>query len=186
MNRMILGLCIVIFAAHFVHADTVRLKSGETVSGDVSEQTQDYVKIKVEGVDLTYWVDEIEEVRTGGSLKQADSSSMIPLQVYTAYADALEKNDWQGMKKYLSKSYIEANVDKNGAPLPKVLKKFKSKDLKIAEHSVKGSDDKFMIVIGGETSTGKERLRVKFEKEDGAWKITDTGWMKGERQKARQ
>ena len=43
-------------------AETITLKSGRTVKGKVIEKTNKYVKIDFQGVSLTYFLDEIENI----------------------------------------------------------------------------------------------------------------------------
>jgi hypothetical protein len=48
--------------ASVAHADTIRLKNGNTVEGKVIEKTADGIKVDIGGVTLTYYTDEIQEV----------------------------------------------------------------------------------------------------------------------------
>lgn len=43
-------------------ADTVYLKSGQTVEGEISQEAEDYIKVNLYGVELTYYKDQISQV----------------------------------------------------------------------------------------------------------------------------
>lgn len=55
---IILSLC---FPA-FIFAETVVLKSGQTIEGKMIEQGDDYIKIDFYGVPITYWAKDIESI----------------------------------------------------------------------------------------------------------------------------
>lgn len=58
-------LLLTVFFLIFVSlasADTLTLKSGETVEGTIIEQTADAVKIDVYGVQVTYFLDEVDQI----------------------------------------------------------------------------------------------------------------------------
>ena len=44
------------------YAETVILKSGKTVEGKLIEKTNMYIKIDLQGVPVTYFLDEIESI----------------------------------------------------------------------------------------------------------------------------
>ena len=49
------------------HADTIHLKNGNTIEGQVVEKTADGVKIDIGGVTLTYYADEIASIDAPGA-----------------------------------------------------------------------------------------------------------------------
>ncbi len=64
--KRIIFLCITFFAAFvlltvYCNAETISLKSGQKIEGDIVEITQKYIKIDVGGVPMTYFVDELED-----------------------------------------------------------------------------------------------------------------------------
>ena len=57
-TALILG--IFLNAGPFACADTIVLKSGQSVTGNILEKTDKYIKIEVEGVGVTYYSDELK------------------------------------------------------------------------------------------------------------------------------
>lgn len=56
-------LLIFVFSTHPSFADTIIMKNGSTLEGDIVERTEEYLKLDVgEGVVLTYFFDDIEYV----------------------------------------------------------------------------------------------------------------------------
>ena len=58
---LILGV-IFLFAAINACADTLTLKSGKEVTGKILERTSDAVRMDLEGVEITYFLDELEAI----------------------------------------------------------------------------------------------------------------------------
>jgi len=56
-----INLCFPILSS----AETIVLKSGQTIEGKIIEKTDKYIKIDFEGVPLTYFMDEIDKVEGG-------------------------------------------------------------------------------------------------------------------------
>ena len=53
-----------LFASSFVQADTIQLKSGEIVEGEIISQNEDEVKINFSGTQVTYFMEDVEEIST--------------------------------------------------------------------------------------------------------------------------
>ncbi|MFH1691976.1 MAG: DUF5684 domain-containing protein [Candidatus Omnitrophota bacterium] len=63
MKKILIIFCLCFLAASPSYAKSVvHLKGGEQVTGDIVERTDDYVRINFEGVELTYWSDQIEKI----------------------------------------------------------------------------------------------------------------------------
>ena len=174
MKRNWWVICLCFFLASEVSADVVRLKSGKVVTGEIVEKTADYVKMKVEGLDLTYWTDEIEQVQTDAEKKLAEA--MTPSDVYGFYAAALQKQDWAEMKKYLTRENIKEKEGqgKDGPSFSK-MKKFIGKDTRIAKEVT--MEDGVKLIVVGQTSEGRVKEWVYLKKEDGVWKINKQEWL---------
>jgi hypothetical protein len=81
MKKKILILGVVfLFAAVNACADTVTLKSGKQVTGKIIEQTSDSVKIDLEGVEITYFLDELEAINGQKITASSAASSDISTQ----------------------------------------------------------------------------------------------------------
>lgn len=59
---LVLSLCF----PTLIFAETIVLKSGKTVEGKIIEKTDESVKIDFHGVELTYFIDEVERIETDG------------------------------------------------------------------------------------------------------------------------
>ncbi|MFA6281264.1 MAG: hypothetical protein WCY05_02020 [Candidatus Omnitrophota bacterium] len=61
-----------LFISSSVFAETIVLKSGKTVEGKILEQTDKYIKVDIEGISITYYLDEIQSIgaKPGSMVKQ--------------------------------------------------------------------------------------------------------------------
>ncbi|MDD5356047.1 MAG: hypothetical protein PHY56_05895, partial [Candidatus Omnitrophica bacterium] len=80
-------IAIFIFSIFFLaqtisYAETIVLKSGRTVEGNLIEKTDKYIKIDFQGVPLTYFFDEIESI-DGEKINSTSGSGILsqPLKV---------------------------------------------------------------------------------------------------------
>jgi hypothetical protein len=65
MEKKRLGILVLIMCLCFpvfIFAETIILKSGKTVEGKIIEKTDKYVKVDFYGVELTYWMNDIERI----------------------------------------------------------------------------------------------------------------------------
>ena len=61
-----LGLCFLLcFISLSLFADTIVLKSGKRIEGDIVERSANYIKVEVSGTTLTYFIDEISTINEG-------------------------------------------------------------------------------------------------------------------------
>ncbi|MFH1691975.1 MAG: DUF5684 domain-containing protein [Candidatus Omnitrophota bacterium] len=68
MKKILIIFCLCFLIASPSYAKSVvHLKGGEQVTGDIVERTDDYVRINFEGVELTYWSDQIESLEEDGA-----------------------------------------------------------------------------------------------------------------------
>lgn len=61
-NHLVLLLTALLCLPASIFAETIVLKSGNTVEGKIIEKTDKYIKINFEGVPITYYLNEIESV----------------------------------------------------------------------------------------------------------------------------
>lgn len=79
--RVLLFLCIYFLAvAPSFAKSTLHLKSGEKIEGDVIERTDDYVKINLEGVELTYWSDQIDKLELDSKNSLSSAKKQKPVE----------------------------------------------------------------------------------------------------------
>lgn len=62
IKLIIIFLLMCLYFPTFILAETIILKSGQTVEGKVIEKTEKYIKIDFESVPLTYFWDEVESI----------------------------------------------------------------------------------------------------------------------------
>ena len=55
---------LIMFMPFCAFAEIVYLKSGKKIEGSITEKTQEYIKINVSGVDLIFFVDELERIES--------------------------------------------------------------------------------------------------------------------------
>jgi len=60
-----------------VFADTITLKSGEKLEGNITEKTDKYVKIDISGVPITYFLDEVESIKQKSNEEKALSAYKV-------------------------------------------------------------------------------------------------------------
>jgi len=78
-------LCIFLFSANLSFAQAViNLKSGQSVEGRILERTDDYIKGNFYGVELTYWMDDIESIQLEDGTMIYPNISSVELPSYKA------------------------------------------------------------------------------------------------------
>lgn len=66
---------LLIFGCSAASAETIKLKSGKVIEGKIVEQTTDYIKVDSgSGVNLTYYLDDVEQM--GGDSKKKNESNI--------------------------------------------------------------------------------------------------------------
>ena len=61
-KKIFLTILFIICISSICFAETIVLKSGQTVEGTIIEETDRYVKIDFQGIPLTYYHEDIEEI----------------------------------------------------------------------------------------------------------------------------
>jgi len=74
-NKIILLSLISIFILSGAFADTVVLKSGQQIEGTITERNQDLVRIDAYGVEMTYFISDIDKIN-GESVSAAGATSL--------------------------------------------------------------------------------------------------------------
>jgi len=109
-----LVLLLFMLIPSLLFADTIKLKSGNTVDGKIVQETEDYIKVDVQGVELTYYRDEIED----GKHESAISEAAI-------FSDLMDSNRKQ--KTFDKISLNTLNLQNTEVPTEIILKKIKEK-----------------------------------------------------------
>ncbi len=104
----VLGWLIFLMSNSLAFADTVTLKSGKKINGKVVERTKDYVKIEIEGITVTYWRDEIENVIEDKStlsqeLISEDKQESLEGEYRKKVFQYIKEQNYEEANKYLKK-----------------------------------------------------------------------------------
>ncbi len=62
LKRIILLLCLCVVLSSPAFCDTLILKSGKQVDGSITQRTDDAVKLDIEGVEITYYISDIDSI----------------------------------------------------------------------------------------------------------------------------
>jgi len=96
MNRKIIIFSILISLSYFpVFAETIIMKSGKTIEAKIIEKTDEYIKVDIDGIPTTYYLDEILRI---------DSDEQIELFLTTPANDHLNK----GLRYFKENKYEQA------------------------------------------------------------------------------
>jgi hypothetical protein len=96
-----LTLGIVLFCCGKVYAESIYLKSGKTVEGKIVEKTDQYTKIDIGGMVVTYYSDEI------GKAEGAGATTQLTQQPVSAAEGELYVNDKYGFKIRLPRGWYK-------------------------------------------------------------------------------
>lgn len=185
-------LCLVVQGPAW--AEEVRLKSGKIVAGEVIERTSSYVRLNVEGIDVTYWKDSLapeelaapeaapEAVSVPAEASEKTVSGEAISKTYLEYMKAVEDKDWKAAKKYLTRYYIlEKEAPDGRSPSSWAdINQFTSKDFRVIKE-MDEEDGSKTLIVRGELLEGKGRAYVRMIKEDGGWKIDRIIWKIGQK-----
>jgi tetratricopeptide (TPR) repeat protein len=119
MNKKITVILplIFLFISSSIFAETIILKSGKTIEGKILEKTDKYIKIDLQGVPLTYFLDEIESI-DGAKLVSSSEGKEVKVNVNISdpniavgYYEAAIKNNPNDFSSYnnLGMAYVELN-----------------------------------------------------------------------------
>lgn len=139
-------LLVFVFLATYGWSDTLELKNGTIVEGEIVERGDDFIRMNINGVRITYYNDEIENVQEASSTqKDMEEPRLTPMQILESgktptvnqlltslptASDISNQPDWQsaqGTKRELILKFIvlfgtrdtmRANFEKMSASLP--------------------------------------------------------------------
>jgi tetratricopeptide (TPR) repeat protein len=77
ISLLIINFLVVFSLTTIAHAETIVLKSGERVEGKVLERTDEYIKLELDGMPRTFWIDGIESI-DGKSLSENNVANQPP------------------------------------------------------------------------------------------------------------
>jgi hypothetical protein len=101
-------LILLYFYSPPCYAETIKLKNSKVIEAKILEQADNYVKVDVSGIALTYYYDEIESIdgqsRNTGKKDFVGNASLTPLEEKRVLAENIKKA-LQNVKKSSSFSY---------------------------------------------------------------------------------
>lgn len=96
LKKIVLGICLFFCVGCFyslAFADTLVLKSGQVVDGKIIENTAKYVKINFDGVELTFFQDEIASINQGKVDSAAGSGLSSLYEAFKSGKNAVEDKE---------------------------------------------------------------------------------------------
>jgi len=75
----VIALILVLALTHFTAAETIVLKSGKEVVGEITERTDEHIKLDISGVSVPFFLDEIESV-DGEAIAQPEVKQKVAVQ----------------------------------------------------------------------------------------------------------
>lgn len=102
--KIIVGLFLFLACVPCVYADTILFNSGKTIEGKIVEENAESVKVDLSGATLTYWKDEIKEI------KKAEEPEIKPVGIKAEKKEeapiVITDNNRSGSKEAI-KDYIK-------------------------------------------------------------------------------
>jgi tetratricopeptide (TPR) repeat protein len=104
LSTLVLMTCLCFLSVVF--AETILLKSGQTVEGKLTEKTDKYIKIDFQGIPLTYFFDEIKSIDGAAvSMRKVSSPEVKVAQQYIDQGAAdIEKGQYEEAISYFNKA----------------------------------------------------------------------------------
>jgi len=136
MKNILMIVCFLLAASSHAFADTVYLKSGRVVEGNIIERSDRQIKIDVNGMTLTYYMDEVDRVDSAQGapasqavLGQDERIATMPSQgnIYSALSKeglVLKYMEVTGVKSNMQKTFadiVDAAPEEKKADLRQVL-----------------------------------------------------------------
>lgn len=76
-KKVLLGLflsLLILYIPILLYGDTIKFKSGKIIEADIIEKNNDYIKVDIAGIGITYYLEEIDSI-TGALVESGDSLS---------------------------------------------------------------------------------------------------------------
>ncbi len=126
MKKLILFFLIA-FIPCIAFAETIVLKSGRIVEGDVVQKTDKYIKIGLDGLKITYYMDEIKsidgvkveqllELRTQAETSYASKIPVLVMDEFSQEKSSADKIQKENISILKLKSFEDSNLIKKSLP----------------------------------------------------------------------
>lgn len=134
MNKKFLFLFLAfLLSSSFAFAETIVLKTGKTIEGKILEQNESSINVDIEGVTLTYYLDEIQSI---------DGKEVTPVSVKEEASPASQETNaaWEGWYGTITDYYdkLQAILNKSqevGTRIEGILSEIQE-DKDMQEHEV--------------------------------------------------
>ena len=104
-----------LFVFSSIFAETITLKSGKTIEGKILEKTDKSIKVDINGVSVTYYIDEIEGIdKEKVSITKLANTQLSPGDNSGNTFSMVEENPLQIFEKYASAVVSIAGQDADG------------------------------------------------------------------------
>lgn len=104
---------VMLFSVCFSHAETIKFKNGKTIEAKVMEKTEQYIKVDISGIPITYYLNEIESIdgKAVSLSPEATSSGAVMDKLSTQADDYFREAE----KYYSQGNYDQAIANYNKA-----------------------------------------------------------------------
>lgn len=181
--RILLCACAVCAWMDIVSADTIHLKSGVVVNGQIVEQDELKVVVDVEGTQIPPASPEQSVMPEQPSPTEEPAPDAQPIEppsgnpqdAYRSYLRALDSEDWDEIKKYITKANAQA-AEQTGdvAAMVQMIKAMGVKD-PVVIHAVV-QKQQAVLIASGKGLLGEARGNIQLVAEDGVWKVNKEQW----------
>ncbi len=111
MKNVLVIICFLLAASSYAFADTVYLKSGRVVEGNILERSDSQVKIDANGITLTYYMDEVDRIESAQGVL---ANQVVPAQDERVSAVSDRGNIYSALSKEgLVLKYMEVTGVRN-------------------------------------------------------------------------
>lgn len=154
MMRLVVNLILGLFFFNFSFAETIVLKSGKVVEEKIVERTDEYIKVDLFGVPLTYYLDEIESI---------DGESVVL---------TLSKEEVQpqyGISPYITDEDVNAAdiYRKAGSKLTELPEDFRDKADKVIKNGWVGGNEELKEILMKNKEAISEFKKATMQRSDG-------------------
>jgi len=99
MKKVFLSCLFCCLFSLLSYPDTIHLKNGVQIDGEIIEENQEYVKIKFNGIGLTYWMEDIFTVSKEDANAEAEGYQYILSDVFDENTAKISVSDFQKQGK---------------------------------------------------------------------------------------
>ncbi|MCP4653285.1 MAG: tetratricopeptide repeat protein [Candidatus Omnitrophica bacterium] len=134
MRKIVYILLLLILPSYLAYPETIKLKSGQVVEGEIVERNNESIKIDIEGLPLTYYLDDIESI---------DGKHIV----VQSFISSSEEHIVSSIKKYVDELGYDVEVSDKIIDMARSLNLIKKYDkLKHLRKALEGESNKKYLV----------------------------------------